>query len=70
MSAPYTACPKCGAKSAAEAERKCIPGMDDCPMTVAEDWDEALAEINRLAAWEPTPEEIAALEGHGKGDDR
>jgi hypothetical protein len=66
---PITACPKCGAKSDEEAGRICIPGNDDCPMTVCEDWDAALSEINRLAAWEPTPEQVAALERYSEGRD-
>jgi hypothetical protein len=62
VSAPYTACPQCGAASEAEAETKCRAILDDCPMTAGEDWGETLAHINRMAAWEPTLEEIAALE--------
>jgi hypothetical protein len=49
------ACPRCNAKNNAEAEKMCRPGEDDCPMTCCDDWQEALAELDRRAAWVPPP---------------
>lgn len=47
---PYTDCPRCHASNDAEARTMCRPGDDDCPMTADEDWDKALAILNRATA--------------------
>lgn len=45
-----TACPRCGAKDDTEAEDDGLCcGCDDCPMTKAEDWNEALRLLNKEA---------------------
>lgn len=47
----YANCPRCGAKDEADAQVKCLPGEDQCPMTCRENWADALGEINeRLIA--------------------
>jgi hypothetical protein len=40
-------CPRCGASTETEAELMCIPIESECPMTVREDWDEAVAIVRR-----------------------
>jgi len=42
----YANCPRCGAKDESEAQSKCLPGEDQCPMTCRENWTDALGEIN------------------------
>jgi hypothetical protein len=62
------ACPRCGARSAKQAEVDCRPGIDDCPMAGYDTWTDALDELNRLAQWEPSAEEIAALDRTGQAN--
>lgn len=39
MSDKFT-CPKCGAKNESDAENKCIPDEDSCPMTERDTWED------------------------------
>jgi endogenous inhibitor of DNA gyrase (YacG/DUF329 family) len=41
-------CPRCGAESSKEAETRCIPGCDECPMADHDDWGTALAKQNEM----------------------
>ena len=38
-------CPRCDAKTEKEAETMCRPGVDECPMTECDDWEEMLGRI-------------------------
>jgi hypothetical protein len=42
-----TACPRCNAMTEEEAMLLCHPTGDDCPMCCMEEWDDAMAELNR-----------------------
>ena len=62
---PVTACPQCGAKNEAEAQRMCKPVLDDCPMCVCDKWDDALAYMTKMANWVPSEAELAELNREG-----
>lgn len=53
MTAPLPCCPRCGAKTEAEAETMCKPGYDECPMADEGPWAQRLQYLaDEIAYWE------------------
>jgi hypothetical protein len=58
-----TECPRCGAKDDEEAQTMCKPSGDECPMTCADDFVEALKLLTQInESLEQQAEEYARQE--------
>lgn len=49
---PLPGCPRCDAKTEAEAEKMCKPGCDECPMAEERPWDVQLQYLADLIAYD------------------